>query len=147
MSLILEELFKGLHTLDAKEWKDIPGYEQFADHLHDQFFFEIYEDNGGALCLCILDHDLSLRRVFDDWEQLGDGCLRDALKRLTEDETDYELWGNDILFQDRFTEEDLQEMYKDGRFGDLIADNHGVYLDDLGSAGHSALGIPREYWK
>lgn len=146
MSLVLETVFKAIHTLSATAWEDIPGYEEFANQLQNrQFIFELYEDNAGGLYLCILNQDYEFRCAFDEWQYDKDGTLKNALKSLTEDQMAYNAWGNDML-DDRhaltpLTADDLQRMYKNGDFGVLIADNNGVYLGDMGYAGRQALDI------
>lgn len=164
--LVLETVFKAIHSLGATAWKDIPGYEQLADHLQNRkFIFELYETEDGALTLCILDQDYELQHIFGNWEGIGKGSVKDALKNLTEDETDYEMWDNDLfeylqdqynslllslsedqlecIDENEYTMEHLRELYHSGYYGDIVADNNGVYFEDLGYNGHIALDIPK----
>lgn len=40
--------------------------------------------------------------------------------------------------------ENLEEKYKNGDYGDLVADNHGVYFSCLGYVGRTPLVIPKD---
>lgn len=118
-------------------WKDIPNYGTLNNHV-PLVRFEIYEDNGGGLYLCIMASDGErCCRIFENWEYSGDSCLKNALEQLCEDETAYELWDGDLSERTGFTE---QALYENG-LGELVADNDGVYERRMGYAAHIALEI------
>lgn len=124
-------------------WENIPGYELLAPHLHN-LFFEVYKNDGDEIFVCIFDQEFEFQRVFAFSEGLGELLFKDALEQLVEDKTAYEEWENDMLLLGNFTIEDLEEKYKNGEYGDLVANNDGVYFDDLGYAGRSSLAIPED---
>lgn len=120
-------------------FKNIPGYE-FLDGHPITVKFEIYEDSGGGLYLCILDKAGSCIRVFENFEYSNGPSLQEALMLLSEDETSYELWDGDLSERIGYTP---AAIYEEG-LGDLIADNDGIWIRRLGYAGMKALGIEEE---
>ncbi len=109
-------------------FKDISGYE-FMTARPITTEFEVYEDNAGGLYLCILNQGKCVR-IFEGFEYQGDQSLMKALQSLAEDEAAYEMWDGD------------NALYEDG-LGDLIADNDGIWISNLGAAGAKAFGIER----
>lgn len=124
------------HTI----FKSIPGYE-FLDGHPIAVKFEIYEDSGGGLYLCILDNAGNCVRVFENFEYSNGPSLLEALMLLSEDKTCYELWEGDLCERIGYTSDAIYEA----GLGDLIADNDGVWIRRLGFAGTEALGI-KEDW-
>lgn len=135
---------KGSCHYGVTPWENISGYKLFAPHLYN-LFFEIYENDLGTLCLCILDDEFEFLCGFA--YDPGMKHLKDDLLSLTEDKTGYTDWNFNMLYEGNFTIDDLEEMRKNGGFGDLIADRHGVYFDNLRTRGREALGIPEDMTK
>lgn len=106
--------------------------------------YEVYEDNGGGLYLCILGTDGQCKRIFEGWEYGPAGILADALAELQEDPTIYDAWDGDLV--DRWTDDGIdtsaQRLYDDG-LGDLIADSTGYISPYMGYAGAKALNVDR----
>lgn len=104
--------------------------------------YEVYEDNGGGLYLCILSADRQCKRIFEGWEYGPVGILADALAELQKDPSIYDSWDGDLV--DRFTSDgvdtDAQRLY-DGGLGLLIADSTGYICQIIGYAGKKALNL------
>lgn len=49
--------------------------------------YEVYENNGGAVMLAILDDDCKPAAIFENWEYGQRGVLADALQELAADPT------------------------------------------------------------
>lgn len=107
--------------------------------------YEIYENNGGALFLCIMDEG-RCKRIFENWEYGPAGILSDAIQQLKTDPTAYETWDGDLVERLTYVEEmetDAQSLYEDG-LGELIADSTGFIDPHMGFAGKNALNIHDE---
>lgn len=120
-------------------FKDIRGYEFLNEHPIVTKF-EIYEDNGGGLYLCILDKAGNCIRVFENFEYQDGPSLQEALVLLSENEASYELWDGDLSERIGYPP---AALYEEG-LGSLIADNVGIWISQLGAAGTKALGIDGE---
>lgn len=123
-------------------FKNIHGYE-FLTKRPIATRFEIYEDNGGGLYLCVFDIDGVCIRIFENFEYQDGPSLQEALMLLSEDETSYEQWDGDLAERIGST---AGALYEEG-LGTLIVDNDGVWLSQLGVAGAKALGISDDAWK
>lgn len=117
-------------------FKNIPGYG-FLNRHPITVKFEIYEDSGGGLYLCILDKDGNCSRVFENFEYQDGPSLQETLMLLSEDEEIYKLWDGDLSER---IERAASAIYEEG-LGCLIADNDGIWISRLGAAGTKALGI------
>lgn len=106
--------------------------------------YEIYEDNGGGLYLCIMGENGQCERIFENFEYCNEpGILSDAIKRLESDPTAYEAWDGDLVERLVDIEEQdvtAQSLYDDG-IGDLIADSTGYWSEHMGFSGRKALNI------
>lgn len=104
--------------------------------------YEVYEDNGGGLYLCILDDEGQCKRIFENWEYGPAGILSDALHQLQGDPNAYDVWGGDLVERliDDGMDTSAQCIYADG-LGRLIADGTGYIDPYMGCAGRKALNI------
>lgn len=88
--------------------------------------FEVYEDNGGGLHLVVWDKTKPY--VFHGYEY-AHGNLANDLKTLKDEGFNIKHWDN---------EEDGKAFLKEvqqSQYGyQLVADNEGIYWDDMGSA-------------
>lgn len=105
--------------------------------------YEVYEDNGGGLYLCILDAEGKCRQIFENWEYGPAGILSEALIQLGNDPDAYNAWDGDLV--ERLTRDDgivtsAQRLYNNG-LGDLIADSTGYIDPQMGCAGKIAFAI------
>ena len=57
--------------------------------------YEVYENNGGAVMLAILDDDCKPAAIFENWEYGQRGILADALQELAADPTAWRAWDSD----------------------------------------------------
>lgn len=59
--------------------------------------FEVYENDGGAITLAVLDGDTPVA-LFENWEHdPNPGNLREALRDLEQDPTAWECWDGDMV--------------------------------------------------
>ena len=59
--------------------------------------YEVYENNGGAVMLAILDDDCKPAAIFENWEYGQRGILADALQELAADPTAWRAWDGDLV--------------------------------------------------
>ena len=59
--------------------------------------YEVYENNGGAVMLAILDDDCKPAAIFENWEYGQRGILADALQELAADPTAWRAWDSDLV--------------------------------------------------
>lgn len=100
--------------------------------------YEIYEDNGGGLYLCLFDNEDNCIKIFDNWEYDVPGILVEAIGCID----GYFAWDNDMV--KRLSEEGIEttaQIEYDKGLGVLIADNNGIYGDDMGNAGKRAFNL------
>lgn len=113
--------------------------EETAEHT-----YEIYEDNAGNLYLAVIIAGIPTR-IYENWEQMQDGILRDAIHELARDKLAYLGWNNECL-EWLYGDKTIAELYPN--LGILIAkitENGGTYYPDrMGTAARLALGIPQE---
>lgn len=112
-----------------------------ADSEHT---YELYEDNAGNLYLAVIIAGIPTR-IYENWEQMQDGTLRDAIHELAGDKLAYFGWNNECqkwLYGERI----IAELYPN--LGTLIAkitESGGTYYHErMGIAARLALGIPQE---
>lgn len=58
--------------------------------------YEVYEDNGGGLLLCVLE-DGTCVDIFEGFEYCGDGALLDAIEALREDPNAWKLFDGSLV--------------------------------------------------
>lgn len=105
--------------------------------------YEIYENNGGALLMCILDDSGNCTRIFENWEFGPAGILSDAIRELEDDPTAYNMWDGDLI--ERLVEVEgmdttALDLYDEG-LGDLVADSTGYRNEYAGYAAKKALNM------
>lgn len=117
----------------------ISEIEETADHT-----YELYEDNAGNLYLAVIVAGIPTR-IYENWEQMQDGTLRDAIRELAEDKIAYLGWSNECQ-EWLYGEKTIAQLYP--KLGTLIAkitENGGTYYPDrMGIAARYALGISQE---
>lgn len=116
--------------------------------------YEVYENNGGAVMLAIMNDDLAPVAIFENWEYGPRGILADALQQLSEDPAAWEVWDGDLT--ERLATEwplyhanplTVAELYADiSANDDLIIDADGDMVDvsRMGYAVREALGLPED---
>lgn len=106
--------------------------------------WELYENDGGFLYLCILDDNGKCLGVFNDWEYGPKGNLAGALKQLDADFNDWKYWDNDYIrfLADEGTEITAEAVYASiDDMGDLVADYTGYISNHIGVAGKKAMDV------
>lgn len=106
--------------------------------------YEIYENNGGGLYLCIMGENGDCKRIFENFEYCSDpGILCDAIHQLEADPSAYEAWDGDLVarLMDDGYNVTAQSIYDDGGLGDMIASSTGYRSEYIGLAGRRALNI------
>ena len=117
--------------------------------------YEVYENNGGAVMLAILNDDLSPVAIFENWEYGLRGILADALQELAADPTAWRAWDGDLV--ERIASEwpysgeaeppTLTELYGEiSGNDDCIIDSDGdmIPAQRMGAAALKALGLSLE---
>lgn len=106
--------------------------------------YEVYEDNAGNLYLAVIIAGIPTR-IYENWEQMQDGTLRDAIHELATDKLAYLGWSNECQ-EWLYGERTIAELYPN--LGTLIAEiteSGGIYCQkQMGTAARLALGIPQE---
>ena len=106
--------------------------------------YELYEDNAGNLYLVVIIAGIPTR-IYENWEQMQDGTLRDSIHELAADKLAYLGWNNECQ-EWLYGEKTIAQLYSN--LGTLIAkitENGGTYYPDrMGIAARLALGIPQE---
>lgn len=113
--------------------------EEAAEHT-----YKVYEDNAGNLYFAVIIAGIPTR-IYENWEQMRDGSLREAIAELATDKVAYLGWNNECL-EWLYGDKTIAELYPN--LGTLIAkitENGGTYYPDrMGIAARYALGIPQE---
>lgn len=117
--------------------------------------YEVYENNGGAVMLAILDDDCKSAAIFENWEHGQRGILADALQELAADPTAWRAWDGDLV--ERIASEwpysgeseppTLAELYDEiSGNDDCIIDSDGemIPVQRMGAAALKALGLSLE---
>lgn len=117
--------------------------------------YEVYENNGGAVMLAILNDDLAPVAIFENWEYGPRGILADALQQLAEDPTAWEVWDGDMVeriasewpYSGEVEPPTLAELYDEiSGNDDCIIDSDGDMVDvsRMGYAVREALGLTED---
>jgi hypothetical protein len=117
--------------------------------------YEVYENNGGAVMLAILDDDCKPVAIFENWEYGQRGILADALQELAADPTAWRAWDGDLV--ERIASEwpysgeaeppTLTELYDEiSGSNACIIDSDGdmIPAQRMGAAALKALGLSLE---
>ena len=100
--------------------------------------FNVIEDNGGGITLVIFDDSNEVSYLHTGYEYIS-GQLTDDLTELANG-SDPSTWDG--------CEENPQEIYDNitsFEYGwEIIADNNGIYPEDMGAAGRKEFEIRRE---
>lgn len=102
--------------------------------------YEVYEDNAGGLYMCILDDEGDILRIFDSFERGERGILKAAIKELEDDPDAYESWDCDLVEYCK-GEADIYELYSMIQHMTMIADNDGIEVLVMGTAGLRAFDV------
>ena len=60
-------------------------------------YFEVYEDNAGAIFMAFFNEDGDAVRIFEGFEHEPEGSLREAIQQLEADHTAFESWDGDLM--------------------------------------------------
>lgn len=108
--------------------------------------YEVYENNGGGLYLCIISEGGECLKIFENWEYGPNGILADAIQEFEADNTVYKTWNGDFV---KRLEEVVgieliaHSLYEQG-LGELIADSNGYRNSTMGFAGRKALNYKED---
>ena len=98
--------------------------------------YEVIEDNGGGLTLVVFDTDGNVEYLHSGYEY-SVGALQADIASLVED--DASTWdGND-----EYPQVTYDDMTSDEYGWKIIADNDGIYPDEMGIAGCKEFGIEK----
>lgn len=98
--------------------------------------YEVYESNAGNLILIAYNEDGHADYIHTGYEFVR-GQLKQDLQALANGDDPATDWdGNEIA---DYTAEQVAEA-ENGEWGELVADNDGIYLDRAGYAATSELG-------
>lgn len=98
--------------------------------------YEVYESNAGNLILIAYNEDGHADYIHTGYEFVP-GQLKQDLQALAEGDDPATDWdGNEI---DAYTAEQISEA-ENGEWGELVADNDGIYLNHAGYAATTELG-------
>ena len=102
--------------------------------------YEVYESNAGNLTLIAYNKDGHADYIHTGYEFVR-GQLKQDLQALAEGDDPATDWdGNEI---GDYTAEQIAEA-ENGEWGELVADNDGIYLEHAGSAAYNELGGARK---
>lgn len=98
--------------------------------------YEVYESNAGNLILIAYNEDGRADYIHTGYEFVP-GQLKQDLQALANGDDPVDDWdGNEI---DDYTAEKVAEA-ENGKLGELVADNDGIYLNHAGYAAITELG-------
>lgn len=102
--------------------------------------YEVIEDNGGGLHLAVFAESGKVEYFHSGYEYGSSGRLLNDLKALENGDNPVEDWDGN--------EENPQEVYDyitSFEYGwEIVADNDGIYPDEMGSAACEEFGINQE---
>lgn len=116
--------------------------------------YKAIEDNGGGLALVVFDQDEEKIEYIHTGYEYNPGQLSEDLDRLESGDDPAKEWdGNDMASTEKEDPEELGSWFPEDEEGigwDVVADNSGIYPENMGEAGtreliKNAYGFPPEY--
>lgn len=116
--------------------------------------YKVIEDNGGGLSLVVLSDDEEKIEYIHTGYEYNPGQLSEDLDRLKSGDDPAKEWdGNDMASTEKEAPEEFGSWFPEDEEGigwDVIADNYGIYPENMGEAGmheliKNAYGFPPEY--
>ena len=102
--------------------------------------YEVYESNAGNLTLIAYNENCHADYIHTGYEQVR-GQLKQDLQALADGDDPASDWGGNEIGD--YTAEQIVEA-ENGEWGELVADNEGIYLDHAGSAAYNELDGARK---
>ena len=99
--------------------------------------FEVYENNGGGLILVVYNDYRQIEYVHSGYE-FYPGNLTEDIENIKAGNDSVAQWSGNEL--DYLSIDQLNDL-ENGKFGDIIADETGIYPNVMGAAGKKEFGI------
>ena len=111
--------------------------------------YMVIEDNGGGLALVVFAEDGEAIEYIHTGYEYNQGQLSEDLEALKNGSDPAKEWDGNDLYSDPEMEnpEDLESWFpwdQKGTGWEIIADNDGIYPDDMGTAARLEFGITED---
>ena len=110
--------------------------------------YKVIEDNGGGLALVVFAEDGETVEYIHTGYEYNQGQLTEDLEALKNGDDPVKDWdGNDLNNAEMEAPEDLESWFPWNQKGvgwETVADNDGIYPEDMGAAARAEFGISGE---
>ena len=110
--------------------------------------YKVIEDNGGGLALVVFAEDGETVEYIHTGYEYNPGQLTEDLEALKNGDDPAKDWdGNDLNNAEMEAPEDLESWFPWNQKGvgwETVADNGGIYPEDMGAAARAEFGISGE---
>ena len=110
--------------------------------------YKVIEDNGGGLTLVVFSRDGETIEYIHTGYEYNQGQLTEDLEALRAGENPVTDWdGNELEETDLDNPEDIESWFpwdQKGTGWEVVADNDGIYTEDMGAAARLEFGVKEE---